>query len=196
MWCKRPNFRTLYSLLCLQNLNIISVFWYFRFANSNHTQLRITKFYSKLQKEFQGPTSIFSHGMLSKDVFLEPWLQCTKFTSHFLLKNIFSQLKHYIKKRNLQKNYVKHNWSKFSEDVKNIELHYFSPADLCMKCLRYISNIREKGAKIASFNRDLNRGYLVYMFPLRFSGSKFLINSRRHFRVRKVFSRRQLCTLR
>ena len=40
-------------------------------------------------------------------------------------------------------------------------------------------------------NRDLNRGCLVYM---RFSGSKFLMNSRRQFLVRKIFSRRQLCT--
>ena len=39
-----------------------------------------------------------------------------------------------------------------------------------------------------SLDRDLNRGYLVYMFSLRFSGSKFLINSRRQFRVRKIFS--------
>ena len=38
-----------------------------------------------------------------------------------------------------------------------------------------------------SFNRDLNRGCLVYMFSLRFSGSKFLINLRRQFRVRKIF---------
>ena len=38
------------------------------------------------------------------------------------------------------------------------------------------------------FNRDLNRGCLVYMFSLRFSGSKFLINLRRQFRVRKIFS--------
>ena len=38
------------------------------------------------------------------------------------------------------------------------------------------------------FNRDLNRGCLVYMFSLRFSGSKLLINLRRQFRVRK-FSR-------
>ena len=37
------------------------------------------------------------------------------------------------------------------------------------------------------FNRDLNRGCLVYMFSLRFSGSKFLINLRRQFRVRKIF---------
>ena len=29
------------------------------------------------------------------------------------------------------------------------------------------------------FNRDLNRGCLVYMFSLRFSGSKFLINLQR-----------------
>ena len=36
------------------------------------------------------------------------------------------------------------------------------------------------------FNRDLNRGCLVYIFSLRFSGSKFLINLRRQFRVRKI----------
>ena len=46
------------------------------------------------------------------------------------------------------------------------------------------------------FYRDLNCGCLGYIFSLRFSGSKFLINSRRQFRVRKNFSRRQLCTLR
>ena len=38
------------------------------------------------------------------------------------------------------------------------------------------------------FNRDLNRGCLVCMFSLRFSGSKFLINLRRQFRVRKICS--------
>ena len=38
------------------------------------------------------------------------------------------------------------------------------------------------------FNRDLNRGCLVYMFSLRFSESKFFINLRRQFRVRKIFS--------
>ena len=37
------------------------------------------------------------------------------------------------------------------------------------------------------FNRDLNYGCLVYMFSLRFSGSKFLINLRRQFRARKIF---------
>ena len=37
---------------------------------------------------------------------------------------------------------------------------------------------------MALFNRDLNRGCLVYMFPLRFSV--------RRFRVRKIFSRREL----
>ena len=37
------------------------------------------------------------------------------------------------------------------------------------------------------FNRDLNRGCLVYTFSLRFSGRKFLINSRWQFRVRKIF---------
>ena len=34
---------------------------------------------------------------------------------------------------------------------------------------------------------DFNRGCLVYMFSLRFSGSNFLINLRRQFRVRKIF---------
>ena len=38
------------------------------------------------------------------------------------------------------------------------------------------------------FNRDLNRGCLVYMFTLRFSGSKFLINLQQQFRARKIFS--------
>ena len=37
-------------------------------------------------------------------------------------------------------------------------------------------------------NCDLNRGCLVYMFSLRFSGSKFLINLRPLFCVRKLFS--------
>ena len=46
------------------------------------------------------------------------------------------------------------------------------------------------------FNRDLNRGCLVYLFSLRFSGIKFLINSGRQFRVRNFFSRRHVFTLR
>ena len=39
------------------------------------------------------------------------------------------------------------------------------------------------------FNRDLNRGCLVYVFPLRFSGSKFLINfvPVKLFHVLKIF---------
>ena len=36
-------------------------------------------------------------------------------------------------------------------------------------------------------NRDLNRGCLVYMFFLRFLGSKFLVNLRLQVRERKVF---------
>ena len=35
-------------------------------------------------------------------------------------------------------------------------------------------------------NRDLNRGCLVCMFSLHFSVSKFLINLREKFRVRKI----------
>ena len=34
------------------------------------------------------------------------------------------------------------------------------------------------------FNRDLNRGCLVYMISLRFSGSKVLIILRQQFRVK------------
>ena len=37
------------------------------------------------------------------------------------------------------------------------------------------------------FNRDLNWDFLAYLFSLRFSGSKFLINLRRQFPVRKIF---------
>ena len=42
------------------------------------------------------------------------------------------------------------------------------------------------------FNRDLNRGCLIYMFSLRFSGSKFLINLQRQFRVVKFFRVREI----
>ena len=39
--------------------------------------------------------------------------------------------------------------------------------------------------KLNLFSRNLNRGCLVYMFSFRFLGSKFLLNLRRQFRVRK-----------
>ena len=38
------------------------------------------------------------------------------------------------------------------------------------------------------FNPNLNRGCLVYMFSLGFSGSKVLINLRQPFRIPKIFS--------
>ena len=38
------------------------------------------------------------------------------------------------------------------------------------------------------FNSNFNRGCLVYMFLLRFSGSRFMINLRWQFRVGKIFS--------
>ena len=47
--------------------------------------------------------------------------------------------------------------------------------------------INHRKVSFAPFNRNLNRGCLVYMFSLRFSGGKFLINLRRQFRVRKIF---------
>ena len=39
---------------------------------------------------------------------------------------------------------------------------------------------------LSSVNRDLNRGCLVYMYSLRFSGSNFLLNLLRQLRVRKI----------
>ena len=54
-----------------------------------------------------------------------------------------------------------------------------------LKILFYEKKLFKK-SKIL-FNRDLNRGCLVYMFSWRFSGSKFLINLRRQFRVRKIY---------
>ena len=44
------------------------------------------------------------------------------------------------------------------------------------------------------FNPDLNCGCLVYMFSLRFSESKCLINLRRQYHIRKTFSRRHFHT--
>ena len=41
--------------------------------------------------------------------------------------------------------------------------------------------------RLCLFNRDLNRGCLVIMFSLRFSGSKFLIILRRQMHVRRIF---------
>ena len=56
------------------------------------------------------------------------------------------------------------------------------------------ANMQLKGIQLPSFfqyrslfNRDLNRVCLIYMFSLRFSGSKFLINLRWQFCVRKNF---------
>ena len=48
-------------------------------------------------------------------------------------------------------------------------------------------NVMVKNLILIQFNRDLSRGCLVYMFSLRFSGSKFLINLRWKFRVHKIF---------
>ena len=42
------------------------------------------------------------------------------------------------------------------------------------------------------FNHDLDRGCLVYMFSLRFSASKFLINLQRQFHARKIFRVRKI----
>ena len=61
------------------------------------------------------------------------------------------------------------------------QLFYSTLVNRCLWCNWILVNL-------AIFNRDLNRDCLVYMFSLYFSGSKYLINLRRQFRVRKTFS--------
>ena len=64
------------------------------------------------------------------------------------------------------------------------------------RIIKYLSKETKKLVIILIFCNQiiqsrLNRGCLVYVFSLRFSGSKFLMNLRRQFRVCKIFS----CTL-
>ena len=66
----------------------------------------------------------------------------------------------------------------------NVDLHFF---------ILKISRIQPSFTFRVTLNvlfldRDFNRGCLFYMFSLRFSGSKFLINLRPQFCVRKIFS--------
>ena len=68
----------------------------------------------------------------------------------------------------------------------------YAPGKVIFHC--FISGIRDyfiRKLSICFFNRDLNRGCLVYMSSLRCSLSKCLTNLRRQFLVRKIF----LCTL-
>ena len=52
----------------------------------------------------------------------------------------------------------------------------------------HFKKIIEKANEVNDYSvAILNHGCLVYMFSLCFSGSKFLINLRRQFRVRKIF---------
>ena len=58
--------------------------------------------------------------------------------------------------------------------------------------LRFIKHLLVKNLYLSQkfsllLNRVLNRGCLVYMFSLRFSGSKVLIYLWRQFRARKFF---------
>ena len=68
----------------------------------------------------------------------------------------------------------------------------YAPGKVIFHC--FISGIRDyfiRKLSICFFNRDLNRGCLVYMSSLRCLWSKCLTNLRRQFLVRKIF----LCTL-
>ena len=81
------------------------------------------------------------------------------------------------------------NWIKLNWNITSTPLYpFYRP--LVIRCLLefYLLLI------VATlFNRDLNRGCLVFMFSLRFSRSKFLINYGgnfvyvKFFRVRKIF---------
>ena len=54
--------------------------------------------------------------------------------------------------------------------------------------LESLFRILYRHKSIYFFNLDLNRGCLVYMFSLGFSGSTFLTNLRQQFLLRKFFS--------
>ena len=75
-----------------------------------------------------------------------------------------------------------------SSDVRKIFLSYSFLSFLRKQILIKYELLHRKMRQIKLFNRNLNRGCLVYMFSLRFSGSKILINLRRQFRARKFFS--------
>ena len=47
-------------------------------------------------------------------------------------------------------------------------------------------------ASLVLFNRDLNRGCLIYMFSLHFLENNFLVNLRRQFRLREFFRVRKI----
>ena len=65
--------------------------------------------------------------------------------------------------------------------VSYLRLEFNTPKILYIKECLFVCT------KILSQSR-LNRGCLVYMFSLCFLGRKFLINLRRQFRMRKIFS--------
>ena len=58
-------------------------------------------------------------------------------------------------------------------------------------CTLFVRIIKKYTYKKSSYNR----GCLAYMFSLRVSGSKFLINLRRQFRVRKTLVQAWICSL-
>ena len=47
-------------------------------------------------------------------------------------------------------------------------------------------------ASLVLFNRDLNRGSLIYMFSLHFLENNFLVNLRRQFCLREFFRIRKI----
>ena len=67
--------------------------------------------------------------------------------------------------------------------------NYFQTRAAGLLLVNFFSGERQESIKdiYILFNRDLNHGCFVYMFSLLFSGSKFLINLRRQFGVRKIF---------
>ena len=118
------------------------------------------------------------------------FIEVLKLTWSFLVKNIISKLSNFgllvnictVRLLLLPQSIIKGNQIRIfslkiglsSSKKKMFYLHQWKPV--------------KNDEKWFLFNVDLNRGYLVYRFSLRFLGSKLSINLRRQFRVRKIFS--------
>ena len=141
---------------------------------------------------------------MKKILSLDPWKVCFVFLKHYNRKGlsnwqickslclglsehiIFFHDSHdglileFLKER---KNYIT------NKTLSQSYYSYILEGTLYKRNLKFYYKLieRVKWVNFFFFNRDLNRGWLAYMFSLRFSGSKFLINLLRQFRVRKIF---------
>ena len=100
---------------------------------------------------------------------------CYKLSNNSLQKTIDVNIGCYLCQSLLLKNFYVNNFKRWKINRHFLQKSYVDHCNLLTS--HYLLHL---------FNRDLYRGCLVYMFSLRFSGSKFLTNSRRQFRVRKI----------